>query len=213
MNTVSLKRLIPQIGQALRAYREKRGINLSEVANKSDISVSMLSQIERGKVTPSIDTLLGVCETLGFDIADLFRRVLRQKNASVRHQGGRLKTERLGVVHEQLITSPERSIPAELLRLEISPGKSAGLSTEGHEGIEMGYILSGVARLTVGSESYDLSEGDSVAFFSHVPHTLTNNGTKPFSAIWSAIPPHKDYLESSEIVPRTVSANNDEGGT
>jgi transcriptional regulator with XRE-family HTH domain len=213
MNTVTLKSLIPQIGQMLRIYREKRGQNLREVADQAKISVSMLSQIERGKVTPSIDTLLGVCEALEFDVVDLFRRISRRHDVNIRHQGGRLITGSQGVAYEQLITSPERGVPAELLRLEVAPGKTAGLSSRGHEGIEMGYVLSGEATLTVGSESRELSAGDSIAFYSHVPHTLRNNGTKAFMAIWSAIPPHRDYLEPDETNRHSPVEGGGEGET
>jgi transcriptional regulator with XRE-family HTH domain len=206
MNTYIFKSLLPQVGQILRVFREKSGHNLSEVANKASISVSMLSQIERGLVSPSIDTLLRVCAALEFDVVDLFRRISRRQNVSIRHQGGRLTTEGPGAVYEQLIRSPEGTVPAELLRIELTSGKTLGMSSEGHEGIEMGYVLAGAAKLTVGLESYDLSAGDSIAFFSHVPHTLTNNGPKSFVAIWSAIPPHRDYLETERTTPQTAIA-------
>jgi transcriptional regulator with XRE-family HTH domain len=211
MNTVYIKSRISQIGQMLRVYREKKGQNLGEVANRANISVSMLSQIERGKVTPSIDTLLEVCDALEFDVVDLFRRISQRQNVTIRHKGGRLITERQGVAYEQLTKSPEGSVPAELLRLEVPAGMTAGLSSEGHEGIEMGYVLSGAAKITVGSDSYDLNTGDSIAFYSHVPHTLTNNGTKSFTAIWNSIPPHRDYLEADEASHQTVDGKNDEG--
>ena len=48
MNTYIFKSLLPQVGQILRVFREKSGLNLSEVANKANISVSMLSQNRAG---------------------------------------------------------------------------------------------------------------------------------------------------------------------
>jgi transcriptional regulator with XRE-family HTH domain len=213
MNTVILNNMVSQIGQMLRVYREKKRQNLREIADLARISVSMLSQIERGKVTPSIDTLFAVCEALEFDIVDLFRHISRRQSVAIRHQGGRLVTGGPDVVYEQLITSPERSVPAELLRFEVAPGKTAGLSGKGHEGIEMGYVLAGEAKLTVGSENYELSAGDSIAFYSHLPHTLTNNGTKSFIAIWGAIPPHRDYLERDETIRHAAVDSNAEEET
>lgn len=210
MNTASLNFRIWQIGQMLRLYRENKGQNLVEVASQANISVSMLSQIERGKVMPSIDTLLAVCEALGFDVVDLFRRISQRQNVTVRHERERLITERHGVCYEQLIKTPEGSVPAELLKLEVAPGMTVGLSSEGHEGTEIGYVLSGAAKLTVGSDSYDLNAGDSIAFYSHIPHTLANYGTKSFTAIWSAIPPHRDYLEPDETNQQNALGNNDE---
>jgi transcriptional regulator with XRE-family HTH domain len=195
MSTLLIKEIIPQIGKILRVYREKRGQNLSDVAEKAGISVSMLSQIERGKVSPSIETLLRVCDSLSFDVIDIFRRLSQKKNVIILHQGGRLKAGGHGIVYEQLIASPESNFPAEMFLLEVAPGEKAGLSGGIHEGIEMGYVLKGTAMLTVGVDEYALAAGDSISFYSHVPHTLTNKGSEPFSAVWNAIPPHKDYLE------------------
>jgi transcriptional regulator with XRE-family HTH domain len=199
MATVLIKHMIPQIGRILRLYREKRGQNLSDVAERAGISVSMLSQIERGRVSPSIDTLLRVCDALNFDVVDLFRRISRRKDVLIMHRGERLRTGGHGVIYEQLITSPESTFPAELFLLQVAPGADSGLSPGSHEGIEIGYVLQGSAVLAVGGKEYSLSDGDSFSFYSQAPHKLTNTEERGFVAVWGAIPPHTDYLELDQI--------------
>jgi uncharacterized cupin superfamily protein len=56
--------------------------------------------------------------------------------------------------------------------------------------------LEGSAVLTVDGIDYKIGKGDSVSFNSNLPHSLVNEGRKIFRAVWTALPPHKDYLES-----------------
>jgi transcriptional regulator with XRE-family HTH domain len=195
MNEVLLKSVLPEIGTILRLFREKINKNQGEVAHKAGISTSMLSQIERGAAAPSVDTLVAVCMALELDVADLFRRIAPEAPLRIHHRGKRLFTGSRGVRYEQLSQSADASHPAEMLLLEIAPGKQAGISDNGHEGVEMGYVLSGNATLIVNGTEYGLTSGDSVWYNSHLPHKLINNGKTIFRAVWNALPPHRDYLE------------------
>jgi mannose-6-phosphate isomerase-like protein (cupin superfamily) len=56
-------------------------------------------------------------------------------------------------------------------------------------------VLEGSATLIVDGFSYELTEGDSVAYNSHLPHKLINTGNKVFKAVWNALPPNRDYLD------------------
>jgi len=195
MNEEILKNIVPQLGTILRLYREKLNKNQGDIAEKAGISISMLSQIERGKVAPSIDTLMRVCLTLDLNIVDLFRRLPSNKPVRIHHAGDRLRTGSKGAVYEQLVTSADANYPAEMFLLVVEPGRQVGLSGRGHDGIEMGYVLAGFARMKIGDEEYIISEGDSISFSSHLPHTLVNDQEAEFKAIWSVTPPHKDYLD------------------
>jgi transcriptional regulator with XRE-family HTH domain len=196
MNEVLLKSVVPSIGNILKVFREKTRKNQGHVAAKAGISISMLSQIERGVVSPSIDTLFCVCRAVGIDIAELFRRIAPDSPVRLMNAGQRLSTQHNGVLFEQLAASVNAGYPAEMFLLEVKPGKRIGLSGSGHEGIEMGYALDGNAVLTVDGVDYEIGKGDSVSFNSNLPHSLANKGRKTFRAVWTALPPHKDYLEN-----------------
>jgi transcriptional regulator with XRE-family HTH domain len=187
--------MVPEIGKILKVFRQKINKNQGDVAAKAGISTSMLSQIERGAVSPSIDTLVAVCVALEMDVADLFRRISPGAPVRVNHQGKRLSTQSRGVRFEQLAVSADAGHPAEMLLLEIAPGREAGISGNGHEGVEMGYVLEGNATLFVNGTRFEISKGESVSYNSHLPHKLVNNGKTVFKAVWNALPPHKDYLE------------------
>jgi transcriptional regulator with XRE-family HTH domain len=194
MNTVLLKDIIPKIGRILKVYREKTGRNQGDVAEQAGISVSMLSQIERGMVAPSIETLMTVCSALDLEPSELFKKVASDRPVCIHRKGERLCNEVAGVQYEQLMTSMHPSYQAELFLIEVEPGKSTSFRGDGHEGAEMGYVLSGEAVLTIDNEQYTITEGDSFSFNARLPHQLSNSGSTRFRAVWSISPPHVDFL-------------------
>src|ERR1051325_9121343 len=60
------------IGEKLRTVRQERQMSLRELANKADVSASMLSQIETGKVFPSVRSLYGIANALGVSVDYFF---------------------------------------------------------------------------------------------------------------------------------------------
>lgn len=193
MNKVLLK----DIGAVLKKYRERLGKKQGEVASEAKISTSMLSQIERSMVSPSIDTLYALCEVLGLSVSRLFSLIEDDVKVRVHREGERLINRQNGVSYEQLEVSPDSNYPFEMFLLAVEPGKEIGVSGNGHEGSETGYILEGEGVLVVDEKEYPLCAGDSVSFQASVPHRLKNESTTLLKAVWSAAPPHKDYLSMS----------------
>ena len=196
--TVMNKVLLNQIGRMLKIYREKTGRNQGEISTQAGISISMLSQIERGMVSPSIDTLVMVCQALDLDPADLFKKLSNDRQVRIHHHGERLTMLNDGVGYEQLMSISRGVYQMELFLLVIAPGHKTTLSGKGHEGVEIGYVLEGSAILNIGGIDYPLREGDSMSFSSHLPHQLSNQGTVTFKSVWSISPPHVDYLHTGE---------------
>lgn len=196
MNKVLLNQIIPRIGRMLKLYREKTGRNQGDIAAQAGISISMLSQIERGMVSPSIDTLVMVCQSLGLDPADLFKTLSTDLPVRIHHRGERLTMVNEGIRYEQLMTSSQGVYQMELFLLEVDPGHKTTLSGKGHDGVEIGFVLNGTAILNIDSVDYMIQEGDSMYFNSHLPHQLCNSGSDVFRAVWSISPPHVDYLQT-----------------
>lgn len=217
MNTVLLNSINEQIGRILRLYREKTGHHQSDIAQQAGISVSMLSQIERGAVAPSIETLIQVCNVLDIDPSELFRQIGSHKPVRIHRKGERLRNKLGGVEYEQLMTSNHPTYQAEMFLIEVSPGKSTSFSGGGHEGAEMGYVLSGSALLTVDADEYEIHEGDSIYFNAQLPHQLKNIGRDTLKAIWSISPPHVDFLglqksERKKSAKKTITKRKEHNG-
>ena len=138
MNESKLQSVLPELGRVLRIYREKSNRHLGEIAEKAGISISMLSQIERGKVSPSIDTLVMVCRAQDIDIGELFRRLSPDSPVRLHKNGERLKIESNGICYEQLMTTQVSAFPIELFLIEIGAGCATELSGGGHGGSRWG---------------------------------------------------------------------------
>ncbi len=178
-------------GEKLRVVRERKKITLKQVAIAANISESMVSQIERNKVSPSIDTLLSIAEFLGIDIDYLFSSYKKTGKVKIikKDKGNILKSE--GGTYRELcsIDETESSSPVEVVWLEVEEGKEKGNIDYGHPGSEIGIIIEGEGSLSYGTEEYFLSEGDSVSFSSNIPHIIKNTGKSKLKAIWVLSPP------------------------
>lgn len=70
------------IGEKLREVRQERGMSLRELATKAEVSASMLSQIETGKVFPSVRSLYGIAAALGVSVDYFFPEVGSNNSAA-----------------------------------------------------------------------------------------------------------------------------------
>lgn len=181
------------IGDKIREVREKRGITLRALAEEAGVSESLVSQIERGRVAPSLDTLMAIVGALDIDLEWLFRDFKRQKAATITKKSERRITRTNGIEYEQV--SVLRGGPSEhaveVRWITMDSGAKTGDTEYGHVGSETGIILKGRARLNYGSRTYDLEEGDAATFSSDIPHTLSNAGKGKLVALWITTPPRR----------------------
>ena len=170
---------------------------MKDVAKRAGFSESLISQIERNKVSPSIDTLLTIAGILEIDLDYLFRDYRQTKKAELISKKNRYCITTRGVTYTQLSVMPglseEHSIEAFLM--EIKPGKEKGSKDFGHSGKELGYILEGKGELEYGTEIYKLTKGDCISFASDIPHILKNTGTKELKAMWVITPPKMFFFK------------------
>ena len=185
-------------GQKLREIREKKNITLKEVAEKAGVSESLISQIERNKVSPAIETLLNIINVLDIDMEYLFSEFKQSKAVHLVKKVDRDHFTLKNVLYERLSKtySPGNTPSMEAYYMEIQPGSEKGSAEYGHIGQELGIILEGTGELKYGTETYQLSPGDSLSFSSDIPHILRNSGSSVLKAYWIITPP-KPFMKES----------------
>lgn len=162
------------IGRVARRIREDLGLTLTEIADKAEISPGMLSRIETGQVSPSLETILALAEALGVHPAVLLQEVGDTAGGAQHVPSGQgLEVVRRGTKRGHTYhllaapRGPKKGFEPFLVTLtdksEVFPGFQ-------HAGTEFIYILSGEIRYRHGPESYLLKEGDSLTFRGDVPH-------------------------------------------
>jgi transcriptional regulator with XRE-family HTH domain len=181
-----------QFGEKIRRVRERRSLTLREVACRAGVSESLVSQIERNKVAPAMDTLLALADALDLDLEYLFADYRRNHSARITRRDERGAFTRPGVLYERL-AQMESSVPGqdgiEAYSITVEQGAKTGSREYGHQGWELGIVTAGKAELFVGTQSYILETGDSVSFRADAPHTLANAGEEALKVFWIITPP------------------------
>ena len=162
------------IGRVARRIRDELGLTLANVAQQARISPGMLSRLETGRVSPSLDTIVALAEVLGIRPALLLQDIGSPEEAAQHTPAGQgLEVVRRGTRRGhayQLLAAPRGP------RKEFEPffvtltDKSEVFPGFQHSGTEFIYILSGEMRYRHGKESYLLREGDSLTFRGDIAH-------------------------------------------
>ena len=176
------------IGEKLRALRLKKKMGLVELGRHTGLSAAMLSKVERGKLFPTLPTLLRIALVFGVGLENFFsddqkRHVL----AIVRRAQRKRFPERpdgrdISFYFESLdFAAVERKLHAYYAEFQpLQPGKAR---LHHHTGVEFLSVLRGKLELHIGTEEHILESGDSIYFDSSLPHSYRRVSQKPCSAI------------------------------
>ena len=186
------------IGERLRGARRQAGLTVRDVAARIGVSPSLISQIERDKVTPSVSTLWALVTVLGLTMGDLFAdgesaarswRVPPGPGAGPTTRPGRRAVINLesGVRWERLTAASDAVV--EFVSVVYPPGASScdEDSLIRHGGKEYGYVISGRLGVRIGFDAYELEPGMAISFDSSAPHRLWAIGDVPAEAIWVVV--------------------------
>jgi transcriptional regulator with XRE-family HTH domain len=172
-----------QLGAVARRVREGQGLTLTDVATTAGISAGMLSRLETGHVTPSLETLVALAGALGVRPALLLQEVGGAEEGAQHVPSGQglevvRRGTRRGHTYHLLAAQrgPRKAFEPFLVTLndrsEVFPGFQ-------HPGTEFIHILAGSLTYRHGSHSYPLAPGDSLSFRGDVPHGPEKLGKVP----------------------------------
>ncbi len=194
MNETVVKKSPYRFGEKLRMVREKKGYTLKTVASRAGVSESLVSQIERNRVSPAIETLLTLADVLDINLEFLFEEFHRTKPIKIIRQDERRQQNESSVLYEELASPIEKNgnYNMESYIITIPPSDHTQRGSYGHLGQEIGFILEGKASLQYENQEYFLEKGDSISFSSAAPHTLSNaSTTHVLKALWVINPPQR----------------------
>ena len=158
-------------GQKIRKLRSEQKLSLKDLSDKSGVSISMISQIERRNTDPTLTTLYKLCKGLDVSISTLLGAD-EQALQLVR------KSDRKTINFPSPILNMS-CLPLsmkELLRLIYDPFGAGQVDQQlvEHSGEECGYVVKGEMTIVLGDAEYILYEGDSIRFKSSTPHRFFN---------------------------------------
>ena len=181
------------LGARIRIERERTGLSVRELARRANVSHSLISQIERGHVTPSVATLWAVASELGLLVADLFSGAeearpglrgidtagpsapgpvqLHQTRTGITLEGG-VRWERLTSTYDEDVDFIQVVYPVG----SASCGEDALMR---HGGREFGYIISGRLGVRIGFQEFEVGPDDSISFNGMIPTDSGRSETSP----------------------------------
>jgi transcriptional regulator with XRE-family HTH domain len=179
------------LGERIRRLRLKKSMGLVELGKHTGLSASFLSQLETGRVVPTLRNLARIAMVFSKDLSYFFEsepaamfRVHRKRDRVRMPQTGvdppAYTFESLGYM------VPDRHMDpyfAEFLPLPSQVEPKAHV----HAGFEFLYVLGGQLALLHGAQEAVLDAGDAVYFDSATPHSYRSIGGKPAEAIIVAL--------------------------
>lgn len=177
-------------GEKIRAVRERKGYTLKFVAQKAKVSESLVSQIERNKVSPAIDTLLTLADVLDINLEFLFEEYHKKRPVEIIHKDDRSKIKEGDILYEEIasVLKSDGEAPLEVYQITIPVQSQTHRGSYGHIGREVGLVLEGKCQLQYENFVYNLEQGDAVSFSAGSPHTIVNTGAMPVKAVWVVTP-------------------------
>ncbi len=174
----SVERTSQEIGRRLRSARTGAGLKLSDLAERTKLSESFLSRLERGQASSSIANLIQITEVLGLGLHEIFaHRAAPARTAVAVH---RADASEMTEVNTTGYRWRHLAGGAPMDRMEafhlVFPRRERMPTMVSHAGQEHCYVLSGEIFFYVGEEKRRLRVGDGIFIDSELPHRAENAG-------------------------------------
>jgi len=206
------------LGAKVRALRKQQDLKITDLAAMTGLTSSMISQLERALISPSIATLKKICAAMNIPISYLFDEAQPAENGESAPAQTSLPHPLIDLEAYAKILPPvnlmgKSPVVHKNNRKFLSPGKGirfyllnpnlfgpiefiyneydpgASTGSISHPGSECGLILSGELVVEVKDSVYLLKEGDSITFNSFDPHIMRNDSDKMCTCVWANVPP------------------------
>ncbi len=177
-----------ELGKKIRNYRKTRKLTIKELSEKTNLTASMLSQIERNLVNPSISTLKIISKVLDIPLFMFFKEEETQ-DLIVRSNNRKI----IGIPNEKEVRydllTPNTKGNIEFCMMHIPKNNFSGNMTQSHKGEEVAYVVEGNVIIQIEEDSYELFQGDSIRIPPLTEHKWINNSEEEVKVVFAITPP------------------------
>ena len=167
-----------ELGRRIKMLRIERGLTLKDLEERGGISATHVSEIERGKASPTVGALGRIARALGLRPATLVEPRVLPEVSVMRAGDRRAHRVQWGAVTLEPLTEPVHGAAISGQILTLPAGREPAM-VHRHEGEEWVTALAGVAEIRVDGRSFVLREGDSLHFRAHLEHAYVNLSDRP----------------------------------
>lgn len=175
------------IGEKISQIRKNKGLSIRELAQLSNVTSSMLSQIERGLANPSVNSLKSIASALDVPLFTFFTSEVVKEDLIVRKDNRKkvILPNSDDVIYE--ILAPGITDNFEFAIMTLAPNTSSSNGNINHSGYEIAYVLEGEVYLYLDDEEFILSKEDSVKVTAGINHRWENKSGKDAKVIFAVI--------------------------
>lgn len=184
------------VGITIKNLRQEKGLSAKVLAKAADISVGMLSQLERGSTHGSVETLRKIAKVLDTTLAALFEGEVRtsvnptHESLMIVRADKRKKISFPDPLYKCELLTPNLQGDVEFVLVDLEAGRvTQEMLPHTRGGEEIDLVIKGVIEVTLQNESFTLCEGDSIRFNPDIPHKIENKSNKKASYISVITPP------------------------
>jgi XRE family transcriptional regulator, regulator of sulfur utilization len=171
------------VGEHIRQLRLGLGMSVRTLAAKTGFSPSLISQVERAQVTPSIGSLERIAAVLGVSLGMFFAEPDPSAAGLVRADARQKLTSTWSPVSIEALGPMNKLGKLEPIMLTMAPGGRSGKYPIERSRERFVLIFDGEVTLTLGDEVHVLRKGDAITFGSATPHQLENTGAGPAQVV------------------------------
>ncbi|WP_115788591.1 helix-turn-helix domain-containing protein [Arthrobacter silvisoli] len=173
------------IGSRIRAARQSQRLTIEQVAEATGLTKGFLSRVERDLTSPSVASLVTLCQVLSVSIGELF--AAPETHLTRRDDGPKISLGGEGIVERLLTARSERRL--QIIQAVIEPrgrGESELYAVDCD--VDVLHVTKGRIQLILSNEKYDLEEGDTLSFPGREPHTWINPTDETVEVLWILVP-------------------------
>jgi transcriptional regulator with XRE-family HTH domain len=176
------------IGGKIRTLRLKKKMGLVELGKHTALSAALLSKIERGRLFPTLPTLLRIALVFGVGLEFFFAGAREKPLVAVVRQRERVRLPERPETRDSAFHFESLDYPAVERRFnsyyaEFLPVAADRRRQHDHGGAEFIYVLKGTLSVQIGTDEHVLRQGDSIYFDSGIPHSYSRSGERACIAI------------------------------
>lgn len=177
------------LGNKMAKYRKARNLNIRQLSEITELTPSMLSQIERGIANPSINTLRLIAKALDVPMFSFFIEDSNTKDLYVRaNQRKRMIFPENNKLSYELLT-PDLTGSIEFALMKLMPQSVSTEKLTEHNGEEVAYVMEGKLDLYLNDDVITLNNGDSVKIPANMKHKWANPYDVDSTIIFAVTPP------------------------
>lgn len=176
-----------EIGRKIKSLRVGLNLTQEELADRTELSKSFISQVERDLTSPSIATLVDILQALGTDLKEFFSD--EPDRQVVFHDADYFEKydEETGTKTEWIIPNAQK-YEMEPIRITLRSGGRTR-TEDPHEGELFGYVLAGSVTIHIGQQTYRAKKGEAFYFPATARHYIEASGKSGASFLWVSTPP------------------------